>query len=81
MTKQELIAEAKRIGNLTNGCAAGYCKFGGARKGQHHNGPCHCQADPDYGNRGPYTDYQYMATLLGLIASEFEVQEPSETLA
>lgn len=72
MNKQELLAEAKRIGDLMKGCSDGYCKFGGPRKGQHTNGGCHCTADPSGRRNGPYGDYQYMATLLGLIAEEFK---------
>lgn len=69
MDRKELLAEAKRISELK--CSDGYCKFAGPAKGMHTNGGCRCTADPDYRNRGPYNDLQYMATLLGLIALEF----------
>lgn len=70
MTREELLAEAKRISEIR--CSDGYCKFGGRATGMHTNGGCRCQADPDWTRRHPYNDYQYMATLLGLIALEFQ---------
>lgn len=72
MSKDELLAEAKCIGDLMQGCSDGYCKFGGPRKGMHTNAGCKCQAEPGYNRSGPYGDIQYMATLLGLIAEEFK---------
>ena len=73
MTKQELMAEAKRISEL--GCSDGYCKFTGPAKGMHTNGGCRCCANPISTDRGPYGDLQYLATLLGLIYQEWEENE------
>jgi hypothetical protein len=72
LTKSELVAEAKRISEL--GCSDGYCKFRGPAKGQHTNGGCRCTAMPDGVRRPhPYDDFRYMATILGLLALEVEV--------
>jgi hypothetical protein len=73
MNLKELLAEAKRISELK--CSDGFCKFAGPAKGMHTNGGCRCQADPTYLGRGPYSDLQYMANLLGLIAVELEQKQ------
>lgn len=73
---KDLLKEAKRISEIK--CSNGYCKFGGPAKGMHTNGGCHCSADPNYQNRSPYNDFQYMANLLGLIALEFEEEVINE---
>ena len=70
MTREELIAEAKRISELR--CGDGYCKFAGPAKGMHTNGGCRCQANPNYQDRGPYKDIQYMANLIGLMGLMLE---------
>lgn len=76
MRLEELLADAKRISELK--CSDGFCKFAGRAKGMHTNGGCRCQADPTYLGRGPYSDLQYMANLLGLIVLEFEQNKKME---
>jgi hypothetical protein len=74
MELKELIAEAKRIGEI--GCRDGYCKFRGPATGQHTNGGCRCTVDENDRSRGPYDkDMVYMADLLRQIAAKFESQE------